>query len=110
MAKESAGLPPISVTPDQEKSDKPSSRHAPLYRVLLHNDDVTTMDFVIELLRKVFHKSEQESIRIMLLAHHAGIAHVATMPLEQAEFRVDQSHSLASAQKFPLKLTYEPEQ
>lgn len=80
-----------------------------MYRVLIHNDDVTTMDFVVHILRTVFQKPEEEAVHIMLRAHQSGLAHVVTLPLEQAEFRVDQTHSLARARKFPLKLTYEPE-
>jgi ATP-dependent Clp protease adaptor protein ClpS len=96
-----------AASPQQDTNQK--TRHAPLFRVLLHNDDVTTMEFVVHILRTQFHKSEQDAIQIMLVAHNTGIAHVATLPLEQAEFRVDQSQSLARTRKFPLKLTFEPE-
>jgi ATP-dependent Clp protease adaptor protein ClpS len=95
--------------PAPDKDTKRQTGFAPLYRVLIHNDDITTMDFVVHILRTQFQKTEEEAIQIMLRAHHTGISHVATLPLEQAEFRVDQSHSLARARKFPLKLTYEPE-
>ena len=96
-----------ATRPDDKTKDKP--RHAPMYRVFIHNDDVTPMDFVVHILRANFQKPEEEAIQIMLKAHHTNIAHVATLPLEQAEFRVEQTHSLARARKFPLKLTYEPE-
>ena len=94
-------------TKQRESERKP--RHAPMYRVFIHNDSVTPMDFVVHILRSNFQKPEEKAIQIMLKAHETNIAHVATLPLEQAEFRVDQSHSLARARKFPLKLTYEPE-
>ena len=102
-------ITPVSPTtrPAEKSKDKP--RHAPLYRVFIHNDGVTPMDFVVHILRTNFQKPEEEAIQIMLKAHHTNIAHVATLPLEQAEFRVDQTHSLARAHKFPLKMTYEPE-
>lgn len=106
MATKTTEVTPVP-TKEQQSSSKP--RHAPMYRVLIHNDDVTTMEFVVAVLRKVFSKSEEDAIQIMLTAHKTGIGHVATLPLEQAEFRVDQCHSLARARKFPLKLTYEPE-
>jgi ATP-dependent Clp protease adaptor protein ClpS len=106
-SEETTGTAP-AVTPEVETKDK--IRHAPLYRVLLHNDNVTTSDFVVHVLRSIFRKAEEEASQIMLRAHHMGLAHVATLPLEQAEFRVDQSHSLARARKFPLKLTYEREE
>lgn len=82
---------------------------APLYRVLIHNDDVTPMDFVVRVLEEFFHKERDEAFRIMLTAHFKGVAHVATLPLEEAEFRVDQAHSKARAAKYPLTFTYEPE-
>jgi ATP-dependent Clp protease adaptor protein ClpS len=109
MAAQSTADAATSVAPDRQNETKDKARHAPLYRVLIHNDDVTTMEFVLHILRTIFQKSNEDSIKIMLRAHHTGIAHVTTLPLEQAEFRVDQSHSLARAQKFPLKLTYERE-
>jgi len=95
-------------TKQRESERKP--RHAPMYRVFIHNDDVTPMDFVVHILRANFQKPEEEAIQIMLKAHHSKVAHVATLPLEQAEFRVDQCHSLARARKFPLKFTYELEE
>jgi ATP-dependent Clp protease adaptor protein ClpS len=106
----SAGMTASSsptIQPDAGTERKP--RHAPLYRIFIHNDDVTPMDFVVHVLRTNFQKPEEEAVQIMLKAHTTGIAHVVTLPLEQAEFRVDQAHSLARARKYPLKLTYEPE-
>src|SRR5262245_13064518 len=108
MATQVTNPPETDVTPNKETKEK--TRHAPRYRVLIHNDSVTTMDFVVHILRTIFQKSEEEALQIMLRAHHTGISHVATLPLEQAEFRVDQSHSMARARKFPLKFTYEPEE
>ena len=99
----------VAPAPVREHETKQKPRHAPLYRVFIHNDDVTTMEFVVHILRTVFQKKGEESIEIMLKAHDTGLAHVVTLPLEQAEFRVEQTHSLARARKFPLKMTYEPE-
>jgi ATP-dependent Clp protease adaptor protein ClpS len=106
MASQSAS--PEAPTTQRERTTEGKPRHAPRYRVLIHNDDVTPMDFVVHILRSVFQKPEEEAVQIMLTAHKTGIAHVVTLPLEQAEFRVDQAHSLARPRKFPLKLTYEP--
>lgn len=94
----------------QEQDSKPKRRHAPRYRVFVHNDDRTPADFVVEMLVAKFHKANTQAMVIMLEAHKTGIAYVDTLPLEQAEFRVDQVHSLARGRKFPLKLTYEPEE
>ncbi len=84
-------------------------RLAPRYRVLIHNDDVTPMDFVVDVLRGVFAKEEPEAVAIMLEAHHAGVALVAVLALEQAEWRIGQAHSLARTRKFPLTFSAEPE-
>jgi len=107
MSEQAAVQVAPATTCEHESKQKP--RHAPMYRVFIHNDSVTPMDFVVHILRSNFQKPEEKAIQIMLKAHETNIAHVATLPLEQAEFRVDQSHSLARARKFPLKLTYEPE-
>lgn len=82
---------------------------APLYRILIHNDDVTTMEFVVLVLLHVFKKSEREAVEIMFTAHQSGTALVAIMPLEVAELRIDQAHSMARTAKYPLTFTCEPE-
>jgi ATP-dependent Clp protease adaptor protein ClpS len=81
----------------------------PLYRVLIHNDDVTPMDFVIKVLQEVFHLGLVRSTKVMWEAHTRGVAHVVTEPLERAEFHVDQTRSLARARHFPLTFSIEPE-
>lgn len=82
---------------------------APLYRVLIHNDDVTPMDFVVNVLRGVFRLDPGRAHDVMMEAHTGGVAHVVTEPLEQAEFHVDQTRSLARARRFPLTFSIEPE-
>ena len=82
---------------------------APLYRVLIHNDDVTPMDFVVRVLQEIFHLGMVRSIAVMMEAHTRGVAHVVTEPLESAEFHVDQCRSLSRARHFPLTFTIEPE-
>ena len=85
------------------------TRLTPMYRVLIHNDDVTPMDFVVKILTEVFRLGTFRAFQAMLEAHTAGVAHVVTEPLERAEFHVDQCRSLARPRGFPLSLTYEPE-
>ena len=82
---------------------------APLYRVLIHNDDVTPMDFVVKVLQEIFRLPFPKALDIMMEAHTKGVAHVVTEPLEQAEFHVDQTRSLARARHFPLTFSIEPE-
>lgn len=86
-----------------------TTRIAPLYRVLIHNDPITTFEFVHRVLQEIFKKKELEAMRIADEAHMTGIALVDVMGLEEAEFRVDQAKSLARANKFPLRFTIEPE-
>jgi ATP-dependent Clp protease adaptor protein ClpS len=82
---------------------------SPLYRVLIHNDDVTPMDFVIRVLEEIFRLDAGRAEAVMWEAHTKGVAHVVTEPLEQAEFHVDQARSLSRARHFPLTFTIEPE-
>ena len=88
-------------------TEKP--RLTPMYRVLIHNDHVTPMNFVVEILSTIFQKDQPAAIEIMLCAHTTGVAQVAVLPLEQAELRVQQAHSRARTAKYPLTFTYEPE-
>jgi len=62
----------------------------PRYKVLLHNDDVNSMEHVVKALRKVFRFDEPECVRLMIEAHNNGVALCAVEPLEQAELHRDQ--------------------
>jgi len=80
-----------------------------MYKVLLLNDDYTTMDFVVEVLRFVFHKSVEDATQIMLNVHHNGVGLCGIYPFEVAETRVNMVNSLARERGFPLKCTMERE-
>lgn len=69
--------------------------HIPLYKVLLHNDDRNTMEHVVKALMRVFRFEQRECERIMLEAHHNGIALCTVEPLEQAELHRDQLKSFS---------------
>ena len=79
----------------------------PMYRVLLHNDDYTTMDFVIMILEKIFRKSASEATQIMLQVHRRGAGVCGVYPHEIAETRVEQVRQLAEGNGFPLLCTME---
>jgi len=81
----------------------------PLYRVLLHNDDYTTMEFVVEVLIFVFNKSAEQATQIMLNVHHTGIGVCGIFPYDIAESKVDTVQKLANDRGFPLKCTMEKE-
>ena len=80
-----------------------------LWRVLIHNDDVTPMDFVVDILVNLFFVDGPRAIDIMFTAHTSGIAYVATLPKNEAEKRVGKAHFAASLEGFPLRFSLEPE-
>ena len=84
-------------------------REPPMYRVLLHNDDYTTMDFVVEILILVFNKSPEEAVNIMLNIHRKGIGLCGVYTYEVSETKVETVHAIAREQGFPLKCTMEKE-
>ena len=79
----------------------------PMYRVLLHNDDYTTMEFVVELLMYIFNKSLEEATQVMLDVHRNGKGVCGTYTYEVAETKVEMVHQLARERGFPLKSTME---
>ena len=81
----------------------------PMYRVLLHNDDYTTMEFVVEILMHVFQKPVEEATRIMLNVHKKGAGICGSYTYEVAETKVDTVHLLAKENGFPLKCSMEEE-
>lgn len=81
-----------------------------LYRVLLHNDDYTTREFVVQVLHSVFHLGEQDAIRVMLHVHHNGVGVAGVYTKEVAETKIQTVERLAREQEFPLRLSMEPEE
>ncbi len=81
----------------------------PMYKVMLLNDDYTTMEFVVEILTYVFQKSSEEATRIMLNVHLSGIGICGVYPYEVAETKVDTVENLARENGFPLKCIMERE-
>jgi ATP-dependent Clp protease adaptor protein ClpS len=79
------------------------------YKVLFHNDDYTTMEFVVEVLRKHFHKNETESLHIMLTVHRKGSAVAGIYPRDVAETKVAEVMRHAREHGMPLLLTTESE-
>ncbi|WP_028574089.1 ATP-dependent Clp protease adapter ClpS [Desulfonatronovibrio hydrogenovorans] len=77
------------------------------YKVLLHNDDYTTMDFVIHVLKTVFNKTEGEAVQIMLNVHKNGIGVCGVYTAEVAETKVVAVKNMARKEGYPLKCTME---
>jgi ATP-dependent Clp protease adaptor protein ClpS len=80
-----------------------------LWRVLLHNDDYTTQDFVVWVLERVFHKPRAEAFTIMMSVHQSGIGVAGVFTHEVAETKVKATLRLAEDHEFPLLVTMEPE-
>ena len=90
------------VTETEKKLKKP-----PLYKVLLHNDDYTTKEFVVQVLQYVFHKEHTEAVQIMLHVHKKGIGVAGVYTYEIAETKVTLVENLAKQHEYPLKCTME---
>lgn len=80
-----------------------------LYRVVLHNDDYTTMEFVVQVLEQVFKKSPAEAYRIMMHVHTRGLGVCGAYTHEVAETKVVTVHELAREAGFPLRASMEEE-
>lgn len=89
--------------------ERSESRRPQLYKVLLHNDDYTSQEWVVHVLQHFFRKNRAESVHLMLSVHHHGIATVAVYSKEIAETKVLQVTQASRDAGFPLMCTCEPE-
>jgi len=89
--------------------DRPRLKRPPLYRVLLLNDDYTTMEFVVLVLTSVFHLSEEKATEIMLHVHQRGAGVCGVYTREIAESKVEQVKQLSEQHEHPLQCTMEPD-
>jgi len=92
------------VTEKKTRTSRPR-----LWRVLLHNDDFTTMEFVVEVLKKVFGKSDGDAFQIMWAVHTQGVGVAGIYTYEVAEMKIEKTTQMARAQEFPLLCTLEEE-
>lgn len=92
------------VVETEKKLKRPS-----LYKVLLHNDDYTTKEFVVHILESVFNKESTEAVQIMLHVHRNGIGVAGVYTYEVAETKVQTVESLARQYEYPLKCSIEEE-
>jgi len=90
------------VTETERKLKRP-----PMYKVLLHNDDYTTMEFVVQVLQSVFHKNPAEATQIMLHVHRNGMGVAGVYTHEVAETKVALVEAMAREHEFPLKCSCE---
>lgn len=100
--------------PESQSNIKERSRNIidtpRMYRVIMHNDDFTTMEFVVMVLRQVFRKSETEAEQLMLDVHKKGKATVGLYTLDMAVSKSQKAMLMAREQGFPFRLTWEPEE
>lgn len=93
------------LTEERTKLDKP-----PRYRVLLHNDDFTPMEFVVYVLETIFNRQTVEAVSIMLQVHNEGHGVAGTYTREVAEMKVAKTVNLAQRHEHPLRCTAEEEE
>lgn len=92
------------LTESETRLEKP-----PLFKVVLHNDDFTTMEFVVYVLRTVFHRETAEAFDIMFKVHNDGIGIAGIYTYEIANMKAEKAMSLARSQEYPLLCTVEEE-
>jgi ATP-dependent Clp protease adaptor protein ClpS len=97
--------PEIEVIEDQQQE----TAYEPLFRVIIHNDDVTPMDFVVQVLRSIFMLLVPDAINVMYAAHNRGEAVVQILPKSEAEKRINKAHFAAGVEGYPLHFSMEPE-
>lgn len=100
---------PKTTDVDHVIEKKTRSKRPARFNVIMHNDDYTTMEFVIEVLQSIFHKESADATRLMLQIHRRGKALCGLYPFEIAETKIDKVHKAARAAGFPLRCTLEPE-
>jgi ATP-dependent Clp protease adaptor protein ClpS len=99
----------VVIRPDIWEETDRIEELEPLYKIFIHNDDVTPYDFVISILERIFQLDAVAAEVVTFTAHTAGIAYVTTLPRTEAQQRVGKAHFAASLEGFPLTFTIEPE-
>jgi ATP-dependent Clp protease adaptor protein ClpS len=99
----------LTILPEIQIIEETETELEPLYRVIIHNDDITPMDFVINILFTIFMIPNPAAMHIMYTAHLHGSAYVQTLPKPEARKRINNAHFVASIKGYPLKFTMEPE-
>jgi ATP-dependent Clp protease adaptor protein ClpS len=100
---------PLLTLPQTREAEKEETALEPPYRVIIHNDDVTPMDFVLSILHNIFKLEGLHALQVMYTAHYHGEAHVQTLPKGEAVRRVGLAHMTARLNHYPLTFTIEVE-
>ena len=97
----------MSVQGETRERTRIDIREPKHYQVIMHNDDFTPMDFVVELLRDIFHKDEIEAVHLMMTVHESGKASVGTYPRDIAVTKVQKATARAREEGYPFRMTIE---
>ena len=97
------------VVPEIQIIEETETELEPFYRVIIHNDHATPMDFVVHVLKSIFYLSNDKAAQIMFTAHYYGTAYVQTLAKPEAEKRINKAHFEADNAGYPLKFSMEPE-
>lgn len=97
--------PEVEIGEDQQQE----TAYEPLYRVIIHNDDLTPMDFVVHILNTIFMLLPPDAVKVMYTAHYRGQAVVQILPRSEAERRINKAHFAAGLEGYPLHFSLEAE-
>lgn len=97
----------MSVQGETREKTRIKIREPKHYRVIMHNDDFTSMEFVVEILIDIFHKGEEEAVQLMLTVHKSGRAAVGAYPYDIAVTKVQTATARAKEEGFPFRMTVE---
>ena len=97
----------MSIQGETREKTRIDIREPKHYRVIMHNDDFTSMDFVVEILVDIFHKDEIEAERLMMMVHESGRAAVGSYPYDIAVTKVQTAQARAKEAGFPFRMTVE---
>ncbi|MCH5342344.1 MAG: ATP-dependent Clp protease adaptor ClpS [Acetatifactor sp.] len=97
----------MSTQGETREKTRINIREPKRYRVIMHNDDFTSMEFVVEILMDIFHKDVMEAERLMLMVHESGKAAVGSYPYDIAVTKVQAATARAKEEGFPFRLTVE---
>jgi ATP-dependent Clp protease adaptor protein ClpS len=90
------------TVPELTPDPVPEEELEPPVRVIIHNDDVTPMDFVVNVLERIFFLGYKDALDVMVTAHTTGMAYVQTLPISEARSRIGKAHFAAGMEGYPL--------
>lgn len=97
----------MSVQGETREKTRIHIREPKHYKVIMHNDDFTSMDFVVDILMTIFHKEAMEAERLMMLVHESGRAVVGSYPYDIAATKVQAATARAKEDGYPFRMTVE---